>query len=217
MNVELISHWGNDLMVINAARVSFGKEKENFDINDEKLMKYLVSHGHTSVFRHPQLQFRIKCPIYLERQLFKHQVGMSANSISGRYVDFSDTYYKIEEWRKQSKDSKQGSDGLIEDQEFANLLQDSIIDICKKTYEELLKLGVAKEQARSVLPLSLQTEFIWTGSLLAFINLFKQRLKGDAQEETRNLANNMLQCIKDIEGNPFKYSLIEFGLNKYNG
>lgn len=70
MNVELLSHWGDDLMVINAARVSFGKEKKIFDLNDEKLMKYLVSNGHISVFRHPQLQFRIKCPIYVERHLF---------------------------------------------------------------------------------------------------------------------------------------------------
>ena len=140
---------------------------------------------------------------------------MSVNSISGRYVDFSDTYYKIDEWRKQSVNSKQGSDGLIDNQEYANLLQDSIIDMCKATYNELISIGVSKEQARSVLPLSLQTEFIWTGSLLAFINIFKQRLKKDAQKETRLIVEKMLQCIKEIEGNPFKYSLIEFGLNDY--
>ena len=137
---------------------------------------------------------------------------MSANSISGRYVDFSDTYYKIDKWRKQSKDSKQGSDGLIEDQMYANLLQDSIIDVCKATYEELLKLGVAKEQARSILPLNLNTEFIWTGSLLAFINMFKQRLDSHAQEETRIIAKMMLDSIKNIDGNPFSQSLKEFGL-----
>ncbi len=137
---------------------------------------------------------------------------MSANSISGRYVDFSDTYYKIEEWRKQSTSSKQGSDGLIDNQEYANLLQESIIDMCKSTYDELINIGVSKEQARSVLPLSLQTEFIWTGSLLSFINLFKQRLKSDAQKETRLIAQMMLKCVKDIDGNPFKYSLLEFGL-----
>ena len=215
MKVELIGYFGNDLMSINAARVSFGKEKETFDMNDAKLINYLVSHGHTSVFRHPQLQFRIKCPIYVERQLFKHQVGMSANSISGRYVDFSDTYYKIDKWRKQSKNSKQGSDGLIDEQNIASNIQHRVIEQCKGAYEYLLKLGVAKEQARSVLPLSLQTEFIWTGSLLAFINLFKQRLKSDAQKETRIIVSKMLQCIKDIEGNPFKYSLIEFGLDEY--
>lgn len=140
---------------------------------------------------------------------------MSANSISGRYVDFSDTYYKIDKWRKQSKDSKQGSDGLIDRQIYAGIIQDSIINMCKTAYEELLKIGVAKEQARSILPLSLNTEFIWTGSLLAFINIFKQRLKKDAQKETRLIVEKMLQCIKEIEGNPFKYSLIEFGLNDY--
>lgn len=89
--VEIIEVFGNDLMIVNAARVSFGKTKEAFDEKDEKLIKYLVEHKHVAPFRHPQLQFRITCPIYVERQLFKHQVGLSANSISGRYVDFSDS------------------------------------------------------------------------------------------------------------------------------
>ena len=88
MKVELLSHFGDDLMVANCARVSYGKSKIKLDDKDSKLIKYLVEHKHTAPFRHPQLQFRITCPIYVERQLFKHQVGMSANSISGRYVDF---------------------------------------------------------------------------------------------------------------------------------
>ena len=114
--VELLSHFGDDLMVVNAARVSYGKYKEAFGEKDIRLINYLVEHKHTAPFRHPQLQFRIPCPIYVERQLFKHQIGWSANSISGRYVDFSDSYTTIKEWRKQSKDSKQGSDGLVEEQ-----------------------------------------------------------------------------------------------------
>jgi len=95
ISVELLSHFGDDLMVVNAARVSYGKNKAEFDDKDEKLIKYLVEHKHTSVFRHCQLQFRITCPLYIERQVFKHQVGLSANSISGRYVDFSDSYTLI--------------------------------------------------------------------------------------------------------------------------
>ena len=212
MKVELLETFGNDLMVVNAARVSYGKKKEVFDLNDEKLIKYLVSHKHTSVFRHPQLQFRIVCPIYVERQLFKHQVGMSANSISGRYVDFSDTYTKIETWRKQSKDSKQGSDGslCLVSQEICNIIQDETIQFCKDQYDRLIKLGVSKEQARSVLPLNLNTQFIWTGSLLSFIHLFKLRLKSDAQQETREVVELMLQQVK--ENGSFEQSLKAFEL-----
>ena len=212
MNVQLLETFGNDLMVVNAARVSYGKKKEVFDLNDEKLIKYLVSHKHTSVFRHPQLQFRIECPIYVERQLFKHQVGMSANSISGRYVDFSDTYTTIKEWRKQSKDSKQGSDGslCLVSQEICNIIQDETIQFCKDQYDRLIKLGVSKEQARTILPLNLNTQFIWTGSLLSFIHLFKLRLKNDAQQETREVVELMLQQVK--ENGSFEQSLKAFEL-----
>ena len=212
MKVELLETFGNDLMVVNAARVSYGKKKEVFDLNDEKLIKYLVSHKHTSVFRHPQLQFRIVCPIYVERQLFKHQVGMSANSISGRYVDFSDTYTKIETWRKQSKDSKQGSAEALNKnlQHWCNDIEKKVINECKTAYDKLIKLGVSKEQARSVLPLNLNTQFIWTGSLLSFIHLFKLRLKSDAQQETREVVELMLQQVK--ENGSFEQSLKAFEL-----
>lgn len=212
MKVELLEVFGNDLMAVNSARVSFGKSKKAFDLNDEKLIDYLVKHKHTSVFRHPQVQFRIVCPIYVERQLFKHQVGMSANSISGRYVDFSDTYTRIEEWRKQSTDSKQGSEGILDNhsQGLANQEQEYVIEVCKEAYNTLIELGVSKEQARSVLPLSLNTQFIWTGSLLSFIHLFNLRLKKDAQQETREVAELMLQQLK--ENGSFKYSLKAFGL-----
>jgi thymidylate synthase (FAD) len=213
MSVELISHWGNDWSICDAARVSFNKESSNYtDEQNIKLINYLVAHKHTSVFRHPQLQFRINCPIYVERQLFKHQVGMSANSISGRYVDFSDSYTTITEWRKQSKSSKQGSEGLVENQEYCQLLEKQVVEHCKGVYNSLIDAGVSKEQARSVLPLNLNTTFIWTGSLLSFIHLFNLRLKPDAQAETREVVHEMLTCIKNIEGNPFQYSLKAFDL-----
>lgn len=205
--VELISVFGDDLMVVNAARVSFGKEKSQFEESDAKLIKYLVDHGHTSVFRHPQLQFRISCPIYVERQLFKHQIGLSANSISGRYVDFSDSYTHITEWRKQSKSSKQGSDGLMENQIACSKLELEVIEFCKHRYERLLDLGVSKEQARTILPLNLNTTFIWTGSLLAYLHLFDLRLKPDAQQETQAIVRQMLELVENIEGNPLKHTL----------
>lgn len=212
MKVELLEVFGSDLMVVNAARVSYGKTREILDLRDEKLISYLVDNKHTSVFRHPQIQFRIECPIYVERQLFKHQVGMSANSISGRYVDFSDTYTRVDFWRKQSTSSKQGSDGLLDfhKQEICNLIESKVIETCKEAYNALISLGVSKEQARTVLPLNLNTQFIWTGSLLSFIHLFKLRLKPDAQYETRQVAELMLAELKENEY--FRLSLNAFEL-----
>lgn len=211
--VELLSHYGDDLTIVNVARVSYGKETDNFTEKDAKLIKYLVEHKHTSPFRHPQLQFRITCPIYVERQLFKHQVGLSANSISGRYVDFSDSYTTISEWRKQSKSSKQGSEGFVEDQQYCDVIQEHVIETCREAYSNLIAAGVSKEQARTILPLNLNTTFIWTGSLLSFIHLFNLRLKPDTQAETREIAINMLHLVKNIEGNPFKHTLEAFNLS----
>lgn len=212
MKVELLSHFGDDLMVANVARVSYGKESSKFEDRDMKLLKYLYEHKHTSPFRHPQLQFRIECPIYVERQLFKHQIGFSANSISGRYVDFSDSYTPINEWRKQSKNSKQGSEGLVENQERCFEIENDIITKCKQAYEELLVLGVSKEQARTILPLNLNTQFVWTGSLLAVFHLFNLRIKPDAQAETRAVVKQMLYLLENIEGQPFKGCLEAFNL-----
>lgn len=211
MKAELLSHFGSDLTITNAARVSYNKQIDEFTEKDIKLINYLVKHGHTSPFRHCSLQFRINCPIYVERQLFKHQVGWAANSISGRYVDFSDTYTTVTEWRKQSTSSKQGSEGLIENQELASIIEADIIERCKKAYEKLIELGVSKEQSRTVLPLNLNTTFIWTGSFQAFIHLCNLRLKPDAQQETREVVAEMLECVKNIEGNPFQHSLAAFG------
>jgi thymidylate synthase (FAD) len=213
MKAELLSYFGDDLMVVNAARVSYGKEKIAFDDKDEKLIKYLYTHKHTSVFRHPQLQFRLCMPLFVERQIFKHQVGISANSISGRYVDFSDSYYRITEFRNQSANSKQGSEGVLDEDsnDEANYIYGCAIAKAKEYYGELLKLGVSKEQARAVLPMALETQCVWTGSLLAFFHLCNLRLKPDAQQETRELVQMMLDEVKGIEGSPFKYSLEAFG------
>lgn len=220
--IELLNYFGDDLMVVNAARVSYGKQKSKFSDSDEKLIRYLVDHKHTSVFRHPQLQFRITCPIYVERQIRKHEIGMelglppdpntSINSISGRYVDFSDSYTKIKEWRKQSTSSKQGSEGLVENQKECSRIEHHLIEHCKLAYEQLLNLEVCKEQARTILPLNLNTTFIWTGSLLAFIHLFSLRLKKDTQQETREIATQMLEAVQNIEGNPFKHTLAAWNL-----
>lgn len=213
MRVELMNFFGGDQNHANVARVSYAKDASNFsEEQNAKLIKYLVEHKHTSPMRHSTLQFRVKCPIYVERQLHKHQVGVSINSVSGRYVDFSDSYYEIPfgEWRKQSTSSKQGSEGLIEKQELANSTQEMVIKYCKSAYNQLLELGVSKEQARSVLPLALETEFIWTGTFLAFIHMCNLRLKEDTQKETRDVVRSMLYLVQNIEGNPFEHTLKAF-------
>lgn len=211
MKIELLETFGDDLMVVNAARVSYGKRKEVFDDKDERLLKYLVEHKHTSPFRHPQLQYRIQCPIFVERQLFKHQVGLTANSISGRYVDFSDEYWLPTQLRLQSKSSKQGSEGEVEPaiNKYLVEMMQYTIDRCKAAYDLLIEQGVSKEQARMILPLCLETTFIWTGSLAAFIHLFKLRIKPDSQQETREVAEEMLRLLKD--SGKFAKSLEAFG------
>ena len=205
MKVELIDHFGSDNMIVDVARVSYDKKADNYTNEQNiKLIRYLWNHKHSSPFRHPQFQFRIECPIYVERQLFKHQVGISINSISGRYVDFSDSYDTISEWRKQSKNSKQGSEGKVDNQLACKKIEAKVIDTCKQAYSLLLDLGVSKEQARTILPLNLNTSFIWTGSLLAFMHMCSLRLKPDAQVETREVVNAMLTAIGEIPENPFK-------------
>lgn len=214
--VELLDFFGGDLNISKVARVSYSKDASNYtEEQNGKLIKYLVEHGHSSPMRHSTLQFRIKCPIYVERQIHKHQVGVSVNSISGRYVDFSDSYYEIlvGQWRKQSKSSKQGSEGLLstEDQVKAYYIQEELITRCKGAYEDLLELGVSKEQARSVLPLALETEFIWTGSFLAFMHMCNLRLKPDTQKETRDIVEAMMYLVKNNTDGKFKHSLNAYG------
>lgn len=211
MKAELLNFFGNDLMVVNAARVSYGKSKDILDEKDIKLIKFLVEHKHIAPFRHPQLQFRIECPLFVERQMFKHQVGLSANSISGRYVDFSDKYFEIKSLRKQSKSSKQGSEGELDRPDLIEKIKNHI-DLGAQLYKELCDAGVAKEQSRIILPLALETQFIWTGSLLAFLHLWELRLKPDTQEETRLLAAEMLNLVKNIENNPFQHTISAFNL-----
>jgi len=219
MKAELIDFMGSDLKIANVARVSYDKDASNYpDSQNENLLEFLWEEGHVSPFRHAQLQFRISCPIYVERQLRKHEIGvevnlpmenMSVNSIFGRYVDFSDSYYAIQTFRSQSKDSKQGSGEDLDETSntTADIIQEDIIDNAKIAYQELIKLGVSKEQARSILPLSLETTFIWTMSFLAFIHLVKLRIKKDVQKETRDLVADMLEQVKNIPGNPFKKCL----------
>lgn len=213
MKVEYKKAFGDDEMVVDVARVSYDKIAENYTVEEnDKLIYYLAKHGHWSPFAHPKVQFRLQIPIYVERQIIKTVVGVDYNSVSGRYVDFSDTYTTIDTWRKQSTSSKQGSGEDLDRYEnvLANIVQDDVIENAKVAYQELIELGVSKEQARTILPLNLNTTMIWTGSLYALIRLCKQRLKGDAQKETRDVVQEMLRQVK--ETNLFTTSLTAYNL-----
>ena len=213
MKVELLDTFGNDNMVCNVARVSYKKIAAMFTTEEnDKLIYYLAKHKHWSPFAHPKVQFRLEMPIYVERQIIKTTVGVDYNSVSGRYVDFSDTYTTIDTWRKQSTSSKQGSGEDLDklDNVIAYIIQDEIIENAKIAYQKLIELGISKEQARTILPLNLNTTMIWTGSLYALIRLCKQRLKSDAQKETRDVVQEMLRQVK--ETNLFTTSLTAYNL-----
>lgn len=211
--IELLSVYGSDTMVVDVARVSFDKKADNYTTEqNNRLLSYLAKHNHVSPFFHPKLNFRLQVPIYTERQLIKTQIGVEYNSISGRYVDFSDTYTLINEWRTQSKDSKQGSADPLDyqGQEACNVIEYEVKEFCQNAYKKLIELGVSKEQARTILPLNLNTTMIYTCSLYAFIRLCKQRLKSDAQAETREIVAEMLRQLK--ENGKFAESLKVFNL-----
>ena len=186
IKVELIDRMGTDLSVVNAARVSYAKTKEVFDDKDEKLIKYLATHEHWSPFAHASMQFRIKAPIFVARQLVKHQVGLVWNEVSRRYVDDTPEFYVPESWRGRPKNSKQGSDGVVHtDEEYYN----RYLNGCKVYYSLLLNEGVAPEQARMVLPQSMMTEWYWSGTLYAFARVCQLRCAKDTQLETQKIAN----------------------------
>lgn len=213
MKVELLDTFGNDNMVCNVARVSYKKIAAMFTLEEnDKLIYYLAKHKHWSPFAHPKVQFRLEMPIYVERQIIKTTVGVDYNSVSGRYVDFSDTYTTIDTWRKQSTSSKQGSGEDLDEKSnaIANFIQKDVVDCAKIAYQKLIELGISKEQARTILPLNLNTTMIWTGSLYALIRLCKQRLKPNAQKETRDVVQEMLRQVK--ETNLFTTSLTAYNL-----
>jgi len=192
MKVELIDKMGTDLSVVNAARVSYSKTKEAFDVvKDEKLIKYLAEHEHWSPFAHASLQFRIKAPVFVARQLVKHQVGLVWNEVSRRYVDHAPELYKPDSWRGRPQNSKQGSDGEVELDQTINYNMETTMQNCLVLYKSLLQKGVAPEQARMVLPQSMMTEWYWSGTLYAFARVCNLRCKPDTQRETQEVANEI--------------------------
>ena len=206
MEVQLIDKMGSDLTVVNAARVSYGKNKEVFEASDEKLISFLARHNHWSPFAHCTLQFRIKAPVFVARQLVKHQVGLSWNEISRRYVDYEPEFHAPTVWRGRPTDSKQGSAGEVEvDEEYYN----RYVNGCKVYYNLLLNQGVAPEMARMVLPQSMMTEWYWTGTLYAFARVCDLRCAKDTQEETRIVADSIDKFCNEEFPYSWKYLRLE--------
>jgi thymidylate synthase (FAD) len=192
MNVSLIDKMGSDLTVVNSARVSFAKNVAEFTDKDEKLISFLAKHNHWSPFSHCSLQYRIKAPIFVARQLVKHQVGLSWNEVSRRYVDEEPEFYVPSMWRERAENKKQGSANTEVGYDITNL-----IEMCKKTYNDMLENNIAPELARMILPQNMMTEWYWSGSLYAFARVCSLRLKEDTQSETRVIAQEIFKHMKE--------------------
>lgn len=212
MKVTLMDHMGSDLTIVNTARCSFGKRKEcenftevKYGLNnekiakipilekaDEKLVNYLAKHNHWSPFGHTSLQFHIKAPIFVARQLGKHQVGLVWNEISRRYVDSEPEFYSPSNWRLRAENVKQGSSDETVEYDITKYNK-----LCLDVYNDMLSKNIAPEMARMVLPQNLMVEFIWSGSLYAFVRVCKLRLESSAQMETRQIAQMIYdECVK---------------------
>ena len=201
MQVTLINSMGTDQTVVDAARVSFAKKADNYtEAQNEKLIQYLARHNHWTPFGHAQATFHIEAPIFVARQLVKHQVGLVWNEVSRRYVDDKPRFFSPSSWRPRSQDKKQGSDkhDIIPDMRQAWKVYESAIHNISKTYGILLEMGVAPEQARMVLPQSMMTEWYWTGSLAAWSRVCRLRVSDDAQAETERIALDISREMKQL-------------------
>ena len=208
--VEVIDSLGSDLTVVNSARVSFGKRKEVYDKSDRALVRFLTKHKHFSPFRHMMVQFHLKAPEFVMRQWYKHVVGAETtssyptkdhawNEISGRYTPVTD-YYIPEVWRKQSEDNKQASEGKLDNlqqKRMAHLYERYLLEV-ERVYDTMVKSGMAKEQARVVLPLSQYTEVYWTASFQAIMNFIELRDETTAQWEIQQYAICLKEMMYDI-------------------
>lgn len=236
ISVELIDHMGSDLSVVNAARVSFSKASDweydrdegskKLSDRDTKLIRYLAVHNHKSPFNHAFASFRVKAPIFVARQLVKHEY-LPWNEVSRRYVDEDVEFYRPDVWRKRASDKKQGSsdeivpidklhsgdlrhvkdtldrwdveyhEDIYTEHSVKDQFEDTMRDVMR-LYDDLLEAGVAPEQARMVLPQSMMTEWIWSGSLFAFAKMCKLRLSPDTQKECRDVAVLVAQSMERL-------------------
>lgn len=208
MEVTLVDVLGSDARVVDAARVSFSKESKNYtEEQNTKLIQYLAKHNHFTPFTHVQITLREKVPIFVARQRFKHTIGFSYNEVSRRYVDDAPEFYTPDSWRKRAENIKQGSS----DEEVKtmwgvdkpiNEAYEQAMNWLKDLYENFVRAGVAPEQARMILPQSMYTEYIVTGSLAAWARAYKLRIDEHSQQEIRELAkewDRIISSIKELE------------------
>lgn len=193
-SVELIRVSGSDVDVVNAARVSFGKVVTKIEPKDDKLIRYLLRHLHTSPFEHNQLSFRIKTPLFVARQWMRHRMN-SYNEISYRYVKSKLEFYIPADWRYQDQNNRQASFGKFQDEALLGKYRASL-DLAAQAYNDLLEAGVCREQARGLLPLCTYTEFIFTCNLHSFMHFVKLRTAAGAQWEIQVYAQAMLDLAK---------------------
>ena len=193
---------GSDLSVVNAARVSFGKKHTEMTKGDVGLINFLGKHGHWTPFGHCTLSFHIEAPIFVARQLVKHQVGLVWNEVSRRYVDYEPEFWYPDHWRARAEDKKQGSsDEYVDWLDRIERTGGRVRKTCEfamHTYKTLLDAGVCPEQARMVLPQNTYTEWYWSGSLYAFARVCNLRCQPDAQKETRDVCWEMDELTKGL-------------------
>lgn len=210
MEVSYVDHMGSDVNVVNAARVSFAKEVSEFDPKkDTGLINYLCKHNHWSPLAHTSVSIRVKAPIFMARQFVKHQVGLVWNEESRRYIYDTPEFYHPSVWRERPQNAKQGSSGEYKDEPwtlssfgYTSSTVKQEVDMLTKTslmvYEDMLERGVAPEQARMVLPQSTMTNWIWTGSIMAFARVCKLRLDSHAQVEAQELAQMIEETVAPL-------------------
>ena len=200
--VTLLGSFGDDLMVANCARVSMKKRHILFDpVGDTRLIKYLAKHKHWSPFAHPHIQLRIEAPIFVARQWFRHTVGTIRSEVSRRYVDDEPSCYTPKSWRSRpEKNIKQGSGGELDEnaQDSAHKIAMGAHIEAATAYYELLELGVSPEMARMVLPQSMMTQWVETGSLYYWANFCRQRLDSHAQAEIRGYAEEVSEIANKL-------------------
>ena len=197
ISATYLKHMGDDLDVVNAAKVSFAKESKEFDDNSVRLIKYLAKHKHMSPFGHCFASFHVKAPIFVARQLVKHKF-LRWNEVSRRYVDDEPEFYQPDVWRGRSADKKQGSDGVVKLEGVDEQIVDDYAAEALTAYQVLLEAGVAPEQSRMVLPQSTMTEWWWSGSLDAFADMCNLRCKPDTQYETRLVADQISDKMREL-------------------
>lgn len=210
INAELITYCGDDITIVNAARVSFNKESnyewKDYDVwdlpyKDKDLLNFLAKHKHLSPFNHAFMSFRVKAPIFVARQLVKHKF-MPWNEVSRRYVDAEPEFY-MPNIRKRAENVKQGSSEDLVEPEKLNGLDIHIADALAQ-YNYLIRIGACPEQARMVLPQNTMTEWIWSGTLGAFCDMLTLRLKPDTQKETREVAQKIAVIVEELFPESYK-------------